>query len=276
MSFDRSRTAYAESAADLARSALDALRGVGGVAMVAAHVEGADDGAAALAAVRVVGADTFAPHLFVGAALHPRDAAAVAKSFTVFPPPEGPPQPPPTGLAEPWVMAWRDWATASMLARFTAVGEVDPLHAPQPPGAPLLAEHAGLGVGPGTARPAVAEEPAAAGSSSATAPGLGWAEWSVRMGQLSSLALPGLDGPVHAAARRAPLALARGATRSLLRRDYPTAARIARWLALLQHEGVSLPLDPVPLVVHLRVLGCGPRIALDTAISGTLLGLEPV
>ncbi|MCM2420998.1 hypothetical protein [Streptomyces sp. RKAG293] len=61
MSSDRSRTAYADSAADLARSALDALHGAGGTAMVAAHVEGAEDGAAALAAVRVVGADTFAP-----------------------------------------------------------------------------------------------------------------------------------------------------------------------------------------------------------------------
>ncbi|MCZ4122249.1 hypothetical protein [Streptomyces sp. H39-S7] len=264
MSSDRSRTAYADSAADLARSALDALHGAGGTAMVAAHVEGADDGAAALAAVRVVGADTFAPHLLTGAALHPLDAAAVARSFTVFPPPQGVPQSPPAGPAEPWVMAWRDWATGSMLARFAADGaaaEVVALYATQPAEAPLLARRVGL-------RPAEAP-------SDGPARDLGWAEWSVRMGQLSSLALPGLDGPVHAAARRAPLALARGATRSLLRRDYPTAARIARWLALLQHEGVALPLDPVPLVTHLRVLGNGPRLALDTAIAGKLLGLEP-
>ncbi|MEU3460912.1 hypothetical protein ABZ721_13265 [Streptomyces sp. NPDC006733] len=265
MSSDRSRTAYADSAADLARSALDALRGVGGTAMVAAHVEGAEDDAAALAAVRVVGADAFAPHLLAGTALHPLDAAAVARSFTVFPPPQGVPQSPPAGPAEPWVMAWRDWATASMLERFAAEGEaaeVVSLYAARPAEAPLLARRVGL-------RPA--EEP-----SPGPARDLGWAEWSVRMGQLSSLALPGLDGPVHAAARRAPLALSRGATRSLMRRDYPTAARIARWLALLQHEGVDLPLDPVPLVGHLRMIGSGSRLALDTAIAGKLLAVESV
>lgn len=265
MSSDRSRTAYADSAADLACSALDALRGAGGTAMVAAHVDSAEDDTAALAAVRVVGADTFAPHLLNGAVLHPLDAAAVARSFTVFPPPQTVPQSPPAGPAEPWVMAWRDWATASMLERFAAEGEaaeVVSLYAAQPSEAPLLARRVGL-------RPAEAPSPGPARD-------LGWAEWSVRMGQLSSLALPGLDGPVHAAARRAPLALARGATRSLMRRDYPTAARIARWLALLQHEGVALPLDPAPLVGHLRMLGNGSRLALDTAIAGKLLGLEPV
>ncbi|MEW1926098.1 hypothetical protein [Streptomyces sp. NPDC088360] len=267
MSSDRSRTAYADSAADLARRALDALRGAGGAAMVAAHVEGAEDGAAALAAVRVVGADTFAPHLLTGVALHPLDAEAVARSFSVFPPPQSVPQSPPAGPAEPWVMAWRDWATASMLARFAAEGEAARAlsqYAAQPTEAPLLAARAGISA---PIRPPEAPSPD-------TTRDLGWAEWSVRMGQLSSLALPGLDGPVHTAARGAPLALARGATRSLLRRDYPTAARIARWLALLQHEGVALPLDPVPLVAHLRVLGNGPRLALDTAIAGKLLGLE--
>jgi hypothetical protein len=91
------------------------------------------------------------------------------------------------------------------------------------------------------------------------------------MGQLSPLALPGLDGPVHAAARRAPLALARGASRAVLRRDFPTAMRITRWLALLAAEGVRLPLDPAPLVEHLRLLGGGPRLALDAAIAGRLL-----
>ncbi|WP_328912010.1 MULTISPECIES: hypothetical protein [unclassified Streptomyces] len=264
MSSDRSRTAYADSAADLARSALDALHGAGGTATVAAHVEGAEDGTAALAAIRVVGADTFAPHLLNGAALHPLDAATVVQSFTVFPLPETTPQPPPAGPAEPWVMAWRDWATASMLARFAPAAEGGGAapYVAQPGGAPVLADDPGLGVG-------------AQGPDTADSGPLGWAEWSVRMGQLSSLALPGLDGPVHTAARQAPLALARGATRSMLRRDYPTAARIVRWLALLRYEGTTLPLDAVPLVTHLRALGVGPRIALDAAIAGKLLGLEP-
>ncbi len=94
------------------------------------------------------------------------------------------------------------------------------------------------------------------------------------MGQLSPLALPGLDGPVHRAAPRC--ALARGASRALLRRDHPTAARIVRWLALLASDGVPVPLELPPLIEHLELLGGGgPRIALDLAIARRLLALEP-
>ncbi|NDZ85813.1 hypothetical protein G3I23_09550, partial [Streptomyces sp. SID10115] len=74
----------------------------------------------------------------------------------------------------------------------------------------------------------------------------------------------------------APLALARGVTRATLRRDFPTAARIARWLVLLHTEGVPVPLDPAPLVEHLGLYGAGPRLALDVAIARRLLGLEDV
>ncbi|MBC3993822.1 hypothetical protein H8N00_34110, partial [Streptomyces sp. AC563] len=87
MSPDRSQTAYAESAADLARRVLGALKGAGGTALVAEHVERADDPKAALAALRVVGADTFAPFLLGDSVFHPQDAAAFATSFTIFPPP---------------------------------------------------------------------------------------------------------------------------------------------------------------------------------------------
>ncbi|CAM5691019.1 hypothetical protein SALBM135S_08980 [Streptomyces alboniger] len=243
MSPDQSRTAYAASAADLALRALDALRGIEGTALVARHVEEAADPKAALAAIRVVGADLFAPHLLTDAVPRPEDAMAVVQSFTVFPPPVSVPQAPPGGAAEPWIAAWRDWATATLLARFSDGA----LLAPPPTEAPAP------------------EDP-------------DWQRWSVRMGQLSPLALPGLDGPVHAAARAAPLALARGASRAVLRRDFPTAMRITRWLALLAAEGVSLPLDPAPLVEHLRLLGGGARLALDAEIAGRLLapiGHEP-
>ncbi|MCF3124243.1 hypothetical protein IPZ68_31710, partial [Streptomyces arenae] len=183
--------------------------------------------------------------------------------------------------------AWRDWATTTLLTRFAgadeALAELGPSGAlaQRPAGAPELA--------PDTApTPADPGDPGAGGVADrpgsgtgtptdtppADAPGTPWQAWSVRMGQLSPLALPGLDGPVHAAARAAPLALARGATRAVLRRDYPTAARIARWLALLGAEGRPLPLDPVPLVDHLRLYGGGPRLALDVAIAGRLLGVE--
>ncbi|MFI7320955.1 hypothetical protein [Streptomyces venezuelae] len=260
MSPDQSQTAFAASAADLALRALDALRGVGGTAMLAEHVERADDPKAALAALRVVGADAFAPHLLSGAALHPQDAAAVTQSFALFPPAMSTPAPPPEGPAEPWLAAWRDWATSALLTRFTegADGQPDggPL-APQPAGAPVLTDPSHPSDGPADTD---------------------WQRWSVRMGQLSPLALPGLDSPVHSAARTgaAPLALARGATRATLRRDFPTAARIARWLVLLHTEGVPVPLDPAPLVEHLGLYGAGPRLALDVAIARRLLGLEDV
>ncbi|QES45529.1 hypothetical protein DEJ49_35125 [Streptomyces venezuelae] len=257
MSPDQSQTAYAASAADLALRALDALRGVGGTAVLAEHVERAEDPKAALAALRVVGADAFAPYLLHDAAFHPQDAAAITQSFAVFPPAVSTPAPPPEGPVEPWLVAWRDWATAALLARFAegADGPDGGPLAPQPAGAPILDDHPSDG-------PTDTD----------------WQRWSVRMGQLSPLALPGLDSPVHSAARTgaAPLALARGATRAMLRRDFPTAARIVRWLALLHAEGVPLPLDPVPLVEHLGLYGAGPRLALDVAIARRLLGLEDV
>jgi hypothetical protein len=296
---DSSRAAYAASAAELSRRTLDALTGVGGAAVAAAHVEAAADRTAALAALRVVGADTFAPHLLAGAPLTDADAAAFDHCFALFPPAAEHAPPPPAGPEAPWVIGWRDWATATLRA--------------------LL---------PGGAAAAAVPRPQPAGAS----PDADWNRWSVLMGQLCSLALPGLDGPVHAAARNAPLALARGATRAVLRRDYPTAARIARWLAWLRFDGAEpfagdsrtgsgaardnggrdnggrdnsgrekggrersgreggaresqawesgrigparepLPLDPATLVEHLALTGGGePRLALDTAIARLLL-----
>ncbi|WP_405651025.1 hypothetical protein [Streptomyces sp. RK9] len=262
MSPDRSQTAYAASAADLAVRALDALRGIEGTAMVAEHVERADDPKAALAAIRVVGADAFAPYVLADAAFHPQDAAAVTQSFALFPPPVTTPDPPPAGAAEPWLVAWRDWAMATLLARLTGT-EADGVLAPRPTGAPVLTDDTVL---------TSPERPSAPDDS--TPSDTDWQRWSVRMGQLSPLALPGLEGPVHTAARAAPLALARGATRAVLRRDFPTAARITRWLALLAAEGARIPLDPVPLLEHLRLHGGGPRLALDVAIARRLLALE--
>ncbi|MFE2638077.1 hypothetical protein ACFXKF_25370 [Streptomyces scopuliridis] len=245
MNQDRSRTAYQESAAGLARRALGALRSTEGTAMVAAHVESAQDPGAALAAIRILGADTFAPVVLAGAPLHPEDAEAIALAFSALPPTRDVPPPPPAGPEGPWLMAWRDWGTVTLLTVLTGSDRAR-LTAPRP-------------AHPADAAPA---DDAA-----------GWAEWSVRMGQLCTLALPGLDGPVHDAARRSPLALARGATRAVLRRDYPTAARIARWLAWLRSDGVRLPLDAGPLVEHIGLLAGGDRPALDTAISRRLIAL---
>ncbi|MFF8652696.1 hypothetical protein [Streptomyces huasconensis] len=288
MSSDQSQTAYAASAADLALRALDALHGIGGTAMAAEHVEGADDPKGALAAIRVVGADLFAPCLLGEAVFSPQDAAAVAQSFAVFPTAVSTPPPPPEGAAEPWLIAWRDWATATLLARCTGAGATDAGATAEPVDAFGTPDPSGTlgasGPGPGegllaprpTGAPALSDPDQAPGTGTPRAADAdtGWQRWSVRMGQLSPLALPGLDSPVRDAARAAPLALARGATRAVLRRDFPTAARITRWLALLSAEGVPIPFDPVPLVEHLRLHGGGPRLALDVAIAGRLLALE--
>ncbi|MYV57584.1 hypothetical protein GT042_34750, partial [Streptomyces sp. SID3212] len=59
--------------------------------------------------------------------------------------------------------------------------------------------------------------------------------------------------------------------RAVLRRDYPTAARITRWLAWLHADGVPLALDPAPLVEHIEVMAGGDRLALDTAIAHRLI-----
>lgn len=107
---------------------------------------------------------------------------------------------------------------------------------------------------------------------SGTGEGEGWVPWSVRMGRLASLALPGLDGPVHDRARGGGTALARGATRAVLRRDFSTAARITRWLAWLAADGVQLPVDVSLLVEELALRGHDAgRCALDTAIARCLL-----
>lgn len=99
-----------------------------------------------------------------------------------------------------------------------------------------------------------------------------WQEWSVWMAQLASLALPGLDGPLHQAARREALALARGAVRAALRRDHRTAVRLARWLAWLEHAGTPCRVEAEPLLTHLGLVGDGStRALLDLTIARRML-----
>ncbi|MCA1605046.1 MAG: hypothetical protein LC775_06160, partial [Acidobacteria bacterium] len=68
----------------------------------------------------------------------------------------------------------------------------------------------------------------------------GWVSWVRMLAQLSPLALPGLDCPIHADVRKYRLDVARGVTRAMLRRDYLTAARLSRWFTV----GNDLPVDP--------------------------------
>ncbi|WP_179081967.1 hypothetical protein [Streptomyces rectiverticillatus] len=238
-----SRAAYAAAADELASRVLHALRGTGGAALVAPHLDtdSSPDALAALAAVRVIGADTFTPHVLTGAPFHAADAAAVARSFETFPVPGSGP----SARPDERTAAWRDWATAQLLARTR-----------------------------GYAGNPVATVPPEAGDDLTDT--TDWQRWSVRMAQLAPLATPCLDGPVRDAARGAALPLSRGLTRSVLRRDFPTAVRLLRWLALLRHDGIALPVEPEPVLAHVRLLGgASPRTALDLAVAAHLLGDDP-
>lgn len=270
MTTERSRTAHSESADQLARRALDTLRGAGGATVAADHVEASGtesggDPAVALGAVRIVGADVLAPYVLTGQSPSAGETSAIGLALSALPPAEPPPPAPPEGPEAAWTMAWVDWGLCTVLARVDPVGA--PVRsAPLPQGPPRCDDDAPRRM------PLTTSEPETAGSGIRE----GWVPWSIRMGKLASLALPGLDGPVHAAAKSGVLALARGAARATLRRDFPTAARITRWLAWLHAEGVAVPFDPVPLTEHITLLGGSDRAALDTAIARRLLGLEPV
>ncbi|MFE4452510.1 hypothetical protein [Streptomyces sp. NPDC056796] len=223
-----SHSAFAEAADALAGSVLGALSGTGDAVQLARYADDAPDTLGALAAVRVLGADLFSPHLLRGHPLPAQDAAVVAKAFDAFPP---------SGTAEEAAVARRDHATAVLLARLSGDDTLRAV-APVPP------DDAGL---------------------TRTAD---WSAWCVRMAQLAPLATLGLDGPVHQAAREGVLPLSRGVSRSILRRDFPTATRLVRWLAWLHHEGAELPLDPGLVAEHVWLVGgAGPRTALDLAIA---------
>ncbi|KAA6223496.1 hypothetical protein CP973_17590 [Streptomyces albofaciens JCM 4342] len=266
---ERARTAYSESADHLARRALDALQGAGGAAVAAAHVEAAasepeGDPAVALGAVRVLGADVLAPYVLTGLPPSEGETAAVGLALGALPPADPPPPAPPEGPEQAWTVSWIGWGLATALSRLgSAASPASP--APLPPAPPWCDD---------SAPRRLPVSPADGGSGGPAREG--WVPWSIRMGQLASLALPGLDGPVHAAARSGVLGLARGATRATLRRDFPTAARITRWLAWLHADGARLPLDPALLTEYTGLVGGGGRTALDTAIARRLLGLEPV
>jgi hypothetical protein len=240
------RAAYASAVESLANRVLGALRGAGDAAVVAAQVEDAPDPKAALAAVRVLGPDVFAPALLAGGTFEPADARAVADSFRIFPPDPG---------AAPDA-AWRDWTTVRLLARFG-----DPLGA-SPGGAPEDT----LGV----SEPAAFEEETDPDGPDGPVPS--WRARSLRLAGLHPLALPDVDGPVHEAALRRLRDLSRGTSRAMLRRDYPTAARLARWLAWAVHRGTRPELDTAAVVRHLELhCGSGGRTALDIAVARRLL-----
>lgn len=237
---------FSRAAERMAVRALDVLSTLGGAdAASAPAVHWSDVSAVALGGsraelggARVLGADLFAPYLLTGTPLHPGldEARAMALAFEQYPPARPAAAPDPAQRAAS-TLVWRDWATAEVLGRCGHRVPVPPPDGHEPEaGAP---EH--------------------------------WQQWSVWMAQLSPLALPGLDSPVHDSARRNPRALGCGVVRAMLRRDYRTAARIARWLSLGQAQGVASPVRLEPLLCHVRLFG-GPsaRTALDVKVGERL------
>ncbi|MCE6994159.1 hypothetical protein LZG04_04935 [Saccharothrix sp. S26] len=203
-----------------------------GGAGLADFLDSCADPTAGLGAVRLVGADVFLPHVVLNHPLPPQDAEVVAASFEVFPPVTEPVAP------EQWVMAWHDWSTVSVLARLT--GDV-PVTSPADPDAVLGPAH-------------------------------DWVRWAGAVAQLSALAQPGATGPVVDAVVAQPLALCRGAVRTVLRRDFGTASRMARWVALAHARGARPPVDPVLLVEHVEPrVGAEPRRLLDLAVARHLV-----
>ncbi|MFB6889907.1 hypothetical protein ACFCX4_11395 [Kitasatospora sp. NPDC056327] len=263
------RDEYAAAVERLAGRTLDALRGVGGAVTPAAPGPGPAP-RPVLAAARVLGPDVLAPQLLGAAGPDEQAVLLLAEAHRAFPPtafpaPAASPGAPAAGTpadhedharaaGAALVTAWRDWATTVLLTQ--ALG---------PAAGTLLPAPAGDDDGRGAPRPGHAPRPEPHA----------WQAWSVRMAQLSALALPGLDGPVHDAAREHRLDLARGAVRSLLRCDHRVAARLTRWLAWLAADGRTLPLEVEPMLERILAVGDGSaRTTLELAVAERLLSGE--
>jgi hypothetical protein len=200
---------------------------------------------AALAAVRVLGPDLFAPALFCHQPLPRPDRETVGSALRAFPPRPG-------DSAE---ARRRDHTTAALLAHGTD-------------GAAEIPFGGGGPARSGTAEAVVVAEI----TDDAEDAELSWQERSQRMARLAPPALPEVDGPFQQRACRHVRALSRGTARSMLRRDHPTAARLARWLALAQSRGAAPALDVPTVLDHLRLWGAGgARSALGLAIARRLL-----
>ncbi|MFI9005760.1 hypothetical protein ACIGNX_00830 [Actinosynnema sp. NPDC053489] len=230
-------TAYAAEVDRLAQSLRRGLDATGRPdhSLLAEHVRRAADDKAALAAVRVLGPDAFAPALLAGTRPHPLDHQVVAEALRLFP------------------------ATAQ-----------DPVEAL------CLAQAQGLLVarwstnGLGGPRPGVEAQAVCAAQAHAD-----WGEWSRRMVWLSPLAWPTVPGPVTDLALARVGDLERGLVRAMLRRDQPTAARLARWVAFGQARGADTALELEPVLRHLTQLtGGGARVLLDIEIARRLVAPE--
>lgn len=102
------RAEYGAAVERMAGRALDVLRGGGGTGALPWPLSKAE-----LAAVRVLGADLFAPQLAGGLPADDGLAQAVAEAYRLFPPqPDG-----------DLVIAWHDWATCTLASRTAGSAE---------------------------------------------------------------------------------------------------------------------------------------------------------
>ncbi|MFG2004010.1 hypothetical protein ACGFNU_33120 [Spirillospora sp. NPDC048911] len=108
---------------------------------------------------------------------------------------------------------------------------------------------------------------AAAGWARATA-GWDWITLSRRVAWLAPMAWPQLCGPVGETVCGRAVDVGRGLARAMLRRDYPTAARLARWAALAGRLGTDPGLDLDTVTRHLDLCGdASSRTALHTELA---------
>jgi hypothetical protein len=235
------RAVYATAVETLAGSVVRALTGADDAFQLADQLPSGGSPAecrAALAAVRVLGPDVLAPFALAGHHFGAGDAEVIATSIRLFPPPE-------SRLDDGHddtvlVRALREWAIGEVLTRL---------------GVPDFA--------------CCYPERAVAGSGRDR----GWVVWTGVLAQLSPLAIPGLDSPLHADARRHRLDVARGVTRAMLRRDHRTAARLIRWLAVSGEIAMDPPFLVEPLLRQLELVGeADPRLQLEIMIARHALG----
>jgi hypothetical protein len=101
----------------------------------------------------------------------------------------------------------------------------------------------------------------------------GWVVWAGVLAQLSPLAVSGLDGTLHADARRHRRDVARAVTRAMLRRDHLTAARLTRWLAACGEVPMDPPFPVEPVLRQLELVAePDPRLRLEITMARYRLG----
>jgi hypothetical protein len=225
------RAVFIAATKTLADNVVRALTGADGVFHLADNVS-RDNPLAGLAAVRILGPDVLAPFTVAGHVFTTSDAEVVATSLATFPD---------SGLDsggdDSLLVARRarDWATSQLLAR---LGVDEGLVAVPPPGA-LRGDDCG------------------------------WLPWTTTLARLSPLASVGLDSPLHQQARRRRLDIARGVTRSMMRQDLLTAARLTRWLvASSTDRAAHMPLQPEPVLGHVELLAdADPQLVLEIIMT---------